>query len=81
MAFSRQLSAIMFADIVGYTALMQQDESLALASRERFKKKLEKVVNGHGGRLLEFHGDGALCSFTSTLECVKAATELQLEMQ
>jgi TolB-like protein/class 3 adenylate cyclase/lipoprotein NlpI len=81
MAFSRQLSAIMFADIVGYTAMMQQDESLAMSSRERLKNKLEKVVAEHGGRLLEFHGDGALCSFTSTLESVKAATKLQLEMQ
>jgi len=81
MAFSRQLAAIMFADIVGYTALMETDESLAMSSRERLKNKLEEVVNDHGGRLLEFHGDGALCSFTSTLESVKAATALQLEMQ
>jgi len=81
MAFSRQLAAIMFADIVGYTALMETDESLAMSARERLKNKLEEVVNDHGGRLLEFHGDGALCSFTSTLESVKAATALQLEMQ
>jgi len=81
MAFSRQLAAIMFADIVGYTALMENDESLAMDFRERLKNKLEKVVAEHGGRLLEFHGDGALCSFNSTLESVKAATKLQLEMQ
>ena len=81
MAFSRQLAAIMFADIVGYTGLMEKDESLAMGFRERLKNKLEKVVAEHGGRLLEFHGDGALCSFTSTLESVKAATELQLDMQ
>ncbi|HJS53556.1 MAG TPA: adenylate/guanylate cyclase domain-containing protein [Chitinophagaceae bacterium] len=71
----------MFADIVGYTALMENDESLAMDFRERLKNKLEKVVSEHGGRLLEFHGDGALCSFTSTLESVKAATKLQLAMQ
>ena len=81
MAYSRQLAAIMFADIVGYTALMENDESLAMSFRERLKNKLEEVVNDHGGRVLEFHGDGALCSFTSTLESIKAATELQLEMQ
>ena len=81
MAYTRQLAAIMFADIVGYTALMENDESLAMGFRERLKNKLEEVVNDHGGRLLEFHGDGALCSFTSTLESVKAATSLQLEMQ
>ncbi len=80
MAYSRQLAAIMFADIVGYTALMEDDESLAMGFRERLKNKLEEVVNDHGGRLLEFHGDGALCSFTSTLQSVKAATALQLEM-
>jgi len=81
MAYSRQLAAIMFADIVGYTALMENDESLAMGFRERLKNKLEEVVNDHGGRILEFHGDGALCSFTSTLESIKAATALQLEMQ
>src|SRR4026207_487354 len=81
MAYSRHLAAIMFADIVGYTALMENDESVAMSSRDRLKNKLEEVLNDHGGRLLEFHGDGALCSFTSTLESIKAATELQLEMQ
>ncbi len=81
MAFSRQLSAIMFADIVGYTSLMERDESMAMSFRERLKNTLEKAVSEHGGRLLEFHGDGALCSFTSTLESIKAATKLQLEMQ
>ena len=40
MAYSRQLAAIMFADIVGYTALMESDESLAMSSRERLKNKL-----------------------------------------
>ena len=81
MAFSRQLAAIMFADIVGYTALMEKDESLAMGHRDRLKNQLEKIVAEHGGRILEFHGDGALCSFTSTLESIKAATKLQIEMQ
>lgn len=81
MAFSRQLAAIMFADIVGYTALMEKDESQAIDFRDRLKSKLEEVVNDHGGRLIQFNGDGALVSFTSTLESVKAATSLQLEMQ
>jgi len=81
MAYTRQLAAIMFADIVGYTALMEKDESLAMNSRDRLKNKLEEVVNNHGGRLIQFNGDGALVSFTSTLESVKAATSLQLEMQ
>lgn len=81
MAFSRQLAAIMFADIVGYTSLMEKDETLAMSHRDRLKNQLEKVVAEHGGRVLEFHGDGALCSFNSTLESIKAATKLQLGMR
>ena len=81
MATTRQLAAIMFADIAGYTALMESDESLAMGFRDRLKNKLEEIVNQHGGRVLEFRGDGALCSFTSTLGSVKAATALQLDMQ
>ncbi len=81
MSSTRQLAAIMFADIAGYTALMQEDESLALRFRQKFQSKLEEVTAPHGGRILEFRGDGALCCFTSTLECIRAALALQLEMQ
>jgi adenylate cyclase len=81
MSQSRQLAAIMFADIVGYTAMMQEDESLAMHWRQKLKKKLEKEVTAHGGRILEFRGDGAMCSFISTIEGVRAAVALQLNMQ
>ncbi len=81
MSSSRQLAAIMFADIAGYTAMMQEDEFLALQLRNKLQKKLEFEVSSHYGRILEFRGDGALCSFTSTIEAVKAALSLQLDMQ
>jgi adenylate cyclase len=81
MSSSRQLAAIMFADIMGYTALMQEDEALALQLRHKLKTKLEEVTSTHYGRILEFRGDGAMCSFTSTIEGVRAALALQLDMQ
>ena len=81
MLQSRQLAAIMFADIVGYTAMMQEDESLAMNWRQKLKKKLEEEVAAHGGRILEFRGDGAMCSFISTIEGVRAAVALQLYMR
>ena len=81
MSHSRQLAAIMFADIVGYTALMQEDETFAMQLRNKLKKKLEKEITTHNGRILEFRGDGALCSFMSTIEGVLAALALQLDMQ
>jgi len=81
MPVSRQLAAIMFADIVGYTAMMQEDEGAALQVRRKLQKKLEEEVSIHNGRILELRGDGALCSFSSTIESVKAALAVQLEMQ
>jgi TolB-like protein len=81
MSQSRQLAAIMFADIVGYTAMMQEDEALAMNWRQKLKKKLEEEVTAHQGKILEFRGDGAMCSFISTIEGVRAAVALQLYMQ
>jgi TolB-like protein len=81
MSQFRQLAAIMFADIVGYTALMQEDEELALQLRQKLKSKLEQEVNIHQGRVLAFKGDGALCSFNSAIEGVKAALAVQIDMQ
>lgn len=78
---SRQLIAIMFADIAGYTALMQEDEALAMQLRHKLQNKLEEEVANYHGRILEFRGDGALCCFTSTIEAVRAALALQLDMQ
>ena len=81
MPQTRQLAVIMFADIVGYTGMMQEDESMAIKWRQKLKKKLEEVVAAHEGRILEFLGDGAVCSFISTTEGVRAAVALQLHMQ
>lgn len=81
MPSNRQLAAIMFADIAGYTGLMQEDESYALTLLQKLRNKFEEEVIRHQGRVLEFRGDGALCSFSSTLEGVKAAIAIQLDMQ
>ena len=81
MSQSRQLAAIMFADIKGYTSIMQEDEVLAMQLRDKLKKILDAEVSLHGGKVIKFSGDGALCSFDSALESVKAAIKIQIEMQ
>ena len=81
MPTSRQLVAIMFADIAGYTAMMQEDEKTAVQVRRKLHKKLKEETDIHNGRILELRGDGALCTFSSTIESVKAALAVQLEMQ
>jgi len=81
MSSIRQLAAIMFTDIVGYTATMQKDEVEALKQLEKLRKQVETQVILHQGRILEFRGDGVLCIFNSTLECVRAALAIQLDMR
>ncbi len=81
MPQSRQLAAIMFADIVGYTAMMQEDEAMALMLRDKLQNKLESEVVLHHGTIITFNGDGAMCSFPSTIEAIHAALSLQLHMR
>ncbi|MDZ4808624.1 MAG: SUMF1/EgtB/PvdO family nonheme iron enzyme [Bacteroidota bacterium] len=81
MPQTRQLAAIMFTDIVGYTALMEADEVLAMQFRERMKQKLEAEIRIHGGRIIKLSGDGALCCFDSAIESVRVAIALQIAMQ
>ena len=81
MPQSRRLAAIMFADIAGYTAMMQEDEVLAMQVRGKFKKILEEEIAAHKGQILELRGDGSLCIFSSTIEGVQAAIALQSAMQ
>ena len=78
---SRQLSAILFADVVGYTALMQKDESAATVQLRRFQNEMEKIVAEYNGRIVNFYGDGALCTFKSPLEAMPCAIELQSGFQ
>jgi class 3 adenylate cyclase/dienelactone hydrolase len=81
MTKKRQLAAIMFADIVGYTAMMQKDELLTLNLRDKFRNKLESELSVHGGKIIKFSGDGVLCSFDSATESVRVAIGIQLSMR
>ncbi len=67
----------MFADIAGYTALMQQNESHALQLLSHFKTKLEELVPQYQGQIVQFFGDGCLLSFDSAINAVQCGIELQ----
>jgi TolB-like protein len=78
MAEKRRLAAILVADVVGYSRLMEADESGTLAAlRERRKSILEPIVREHGGRIVKVMGDGVLVEFGSAVNSVSAALELQ----
>lgn len=67
----------MFTDMVGYTALMQHDEALAIMKRERHKEVLESAIHKFRGQILQYYGDGTLSIFQSALEGVHCAIEIQ----
>ncbi|MES1220337.1 MAG: adenylate/guanylate cyclase domain-containing protein [Bacteroidota bacterium] len=77
----RQLAAIMFSDMTGYTALMQQDEQSAKDKRRRLKEVLETTVALYNGKILQYYGDGALSIFNSAIDGVNCAVEIQQTLQ
>jgi TolB-like protein/Flp pilus assembly protein TadD len=77
----RRLAAILAADVVGYSRLMEQDESATLAAlKARWREILEPLVSRHQGRIFKFTGDGALIEFASAVNAVQCAIELQHAM-
>lgn len=75
--YNRQLAAILFTDIVGYTGMMQQNEENALLVMDRYTSILNKLITDHGGKILNDYGDGNLCSFSSATQAVQCALCVQ----
>lgn len=73
-----QLAAIMFTDIQGYTALMQQDEKKAIAFRNRHREVFESATQKFKGKILQYYGDGTLSTFHSAIDAVRCGIALQL---
>ena len=81
MSRSRQLAAIMFTDIQGYTALMQQNEQQAIQARDKHRRIFNSTTEKHKGKVLQYYGDGTLSIFDSAIDAVQCAIEMQLGFQ
>lgn len=77
----RQLVAILFADMTGYTALMQENEELARSKRQRLKEILEASMEKDHGKILQYYGDGSLSVFKSAIDSVRCAITIQQQLQ
>lgn len=80
MPKSRQLAAIVFADIAGYTALMGKDENRAFQALSQFKTIAQPLVDKYFGSWHKDLGDGALMSFSNVLDSVHCAIAIQKEI-
>ncbi len=78
MEATRQLAAIMFTDMEGYTALMQKNEQAAIERRTRHREVFEKAMTDHGGKIIQYYGDGTLSIFSSAIHAVNAGVAMQL---
>jgi adenylate cyclase len=77
----RRLAAILAADVVGYSRLMERDEAGTLGTlKERQKEILAPLVAQHLGRIVKVMGDGVLVEFASAVNAVACAVELQKRM-
>jgi class 3 adenylate cyclase len=78
---TRRLAAILAADVVGYSHLMEADEE---GTHERLKAHLVEVVDPkireHRGRVVKTTGDGVLAEFASVVDAVRCAGEIQRAM-
>jgi class 3 adenylate cyclase len=77
----RRLAAILAADVVGYSRLMEADEAGTLnALKARRKSILEPLLSAYRGRIVKVMGDGVLVEFASVVNSVTCAVELQKRM-
>ena len=73
----RKISAILSADVVGYSKLMEADELLTVQTMESYRKTVSSLILQHNGRVIDSPGDNVLSEFGSVVDAVQCAVEIQ----
>ena len=81
VAARRELAAIMFSDIAGYTSIMGRDEDKAIRALAEHRVVLRDLLPKFNGRMIGEIGDGTLSSFHSALNAVNCARQVQASLK
>ena len=75
--FKRKLTAILSADVKGYSRLMGEDEESTLRTLKEYKEVMGSRIQQHRGRIVGAAGDNVLAEFASVVDAVQCAVEIQ----
>jgi TolB-like protein/class 3 adenylate cyclase/cytochrome c-type biogenesis protein CcmH/NrfG len=77
----RKLTAILSADVKGYSRLMGEDEEATVRTLNVYKEVMAKLIQQHHGRVVDAPGDNVLAEFGSVVDAVRSAVEIQRELK
>jgi len=79
--FKRKLSAILSADVAGYSRLMAEDETHTIEILKKYRNIISDQVQNHSGRVVDSPGDNLLAEFPSAVDAVQCAAEVQKKLK
>ena len=77
----RRLAAILAADVVGYSRLIEADEETTLHTLKTYREIIDRLIARHDGRDFSTAGDSVVAEFRSAVEAVRAAIAIQEELK
>ena len=80
-AFKRKLTAILSADVVGYSRLMRDDEEATVRDLASHRVLITEIIKQHNGRVVDSPGDNILAEFASVVDAVNGAINIQDEIK
>jgi tetratricopeptide (TPR) repeat protein len=79
--FKRKLTAILSADVEGYSRLMGEDEDATIRTLTAYRELISILIQKHSGRVIDSPGDNLLAEFLSVVDAVRCAVEIQEELK
>ena len=78
---TRKLRAILSADVKDYSLLMANDEAFTIKTLKEYRGLMSEQIQGHSGRVVDTPGDNLLAEFSSVVDAVECAVEIQKRLK